>query len=66
MTAEQLRQREIENQKLEEMRKMKERKNMPQPVVEDKTNNLPPVGKPAMSTYGLPSIGSRGGAFEVD
>lgn len=45
---------------------MKERKNMPQPVVEDKTNNLPPVGKPAMSTYGLPSIGSRGGAFEVD
>lgn len=67
MTAEQLHQREIDQLKLEEMRKLREKQKAQPAIVEPQpvsNNNLPPVGRPMM--MGLPSIGSRGGKFEVD
>ena len=67
MTGEQLHQREIDQLKLEEMRKLREKQKAQPAIVEPQpvsNNNLPPVGRPMM--MGLPSIGSRGGKFEVD
>ena len=67
MTAEQLHQRKIDQLKLEEMRKLREKQKAQPAFVEPQlvsNNNLPPVGRPMM--MGLPSIGSRGGKFEVD
>lgn len=67
MTAEQLHQREIDQLKLEEMRKLREKQKAQPAIVEPQpvsNNNLPPAGRPMM--MGLPSIGSRGGKFEVD
>ena len=67
MTAEQLHQGEIDQLKLEEMRKLREKQKAQPAIVEPQpvsNNNLPPVGRPMM--MGLPSIGSRGGKFEVD
>ena len=67
MTAEQLHQREIDQLKLEEMRKLREKQKAQPAIVEPQpvsNNNLPPGGRPMM--MGLPSIGSRGGKFEVD
>jgi len=66
MSAEQMRQREIDQLKLEEMRKLREKqKNTAVVAVPSvQTNSLPPEGRPMM--MGLPSIGSRGGKFEVD
>ena len=67
MTAEQLHQREIDQLKLEEMRKLREKQKAQPAIVEPQpvsNNNLPPVGRPMM--MGVPSIGSRGGKFEVD
>lgn len=66
MSAEQLRQREIDQLKLDEMRKLREKQKMQPAIIEPpaSTNSLPPVGRPMM--MGLPSIGSRGGKFEVD
>jgi hypothetical protein len=66
MSAEQMRQREIDQLKLEEMRKLREKqKNTAVVAVPSvQTNSLPSEGRPMM--MGLPSIGSRGGKFEVD
>jgi hypothetical protein len=49
------------------MRKLREKQKAQPVIVEPQpvsNNNLPPVGRPIM--MGLPSIGSRGGKFEVD
>lgn len=57
VTAAKIKQRTLEQEKMEQLQRLKQEKS------ETKTaDSLPPVGKQS----GLPSIGGRGGAFEVD
>ena len=71
MSAEQKTQKAIEDAKVEEMRRIRaeQKEKATKNVAEDfplpTASSLPPVGMP-QSAFGLPTIGSRGGAFEVD
>lgn len=78
MSAEQLKQKEVENAKIEQMRKLREDQKAAKeaakvnkaPTADDfpiPSSSLPPVGKAGMMMgMNLPTIGSRKGAFEVD
>lgn len=70
MTAEQKAQQAREQQKIEEMRRLRQQqKEKPKASADDfpiDAQALPAIGKPSMGGLGLPSIGGRQGAFEVD
>lgn len=55
VTVAQIKQRTLEQEKVEQLQKLKEAKEH---------NNLPPIG--GKQAGALPSIGGRGGAFEID
>lgn len=72
MSAAQIKQRTLEQAKMEEMKKLREQQrqaklNPPAPVfVEKPVESFPSVQQKPLSMMGLPSIGQRGGNFGFD